>query len=234
MTCYIADDEHLARKLLEAYAARIPGLEVLGSFENAMQVLAALREQPADLLLLDIQMPDLTGLELLRTLRQPPVAILVTAYADHALQGYELDVADYLLKPVSFERFVQAIGRAEERAGARAPAAPAADFQAGPGYFFVRADYKLIRVDFGDILYIEGLREYVSIYTRQKRHVVYQSMKHLEDWLPQRQFARIHKSYIVALDKIGTVYGNVVEIGGQELPVGKSYRDGFLSKLQTL
>ncbi|MDX1908919.1 MAG: LytTR family DNA-binding domain-containing protein [Bacteroidia bacterium] len=234
MKCLIADDEYPARQLLEAYLARIPGMEVAGTCANAMQVLAALQAQPVDLLLLDIQMPDLTGLELLRTLATRPQVILVTAYADHAVTGFELEVTDYLVKPVSFERFVQAVNRAQARMPAAAPLPtppvppPTAD------HFFVKVDYKLVKIRFEDILFVEGMREYVNIQTAARRHIVYQSMKNMEELLPADRFARTHKSFIVALDKIDSLYGNIVEVRGREVPIGKSYKETFMQRIQTL
>lgn len=241
MNCLIVDDEHLSRKLLRTYLDRLPNMTVAGDCENATQALAFLHKHPVDLLLLDIQMPDLTGLELLKTLHRPPMVILITAYAEHALEGYELNVIDYLLKPVSFERFVQAVNKAAEqyqlRQSAQSPAPPTPQPSAPAptkDHFFVKVDYKWLKIRYEDILYIEGMREYVNIQTHERRHIVYQSMKYLEGLLAERSFARTHKSYIVALNKIESLYGNTLVIGKQEIPIGKSYKQAFLERIETL
>lgn len=231
MNCLIVDDEYLARTLLQNYLEKIPQVKLQASCENALQALEHLRQHPIDLMLLDIQMPDLTGLELLHTLPHKPLVILITAYADHALKGYELDVVDYLLKPVSFERFVQAINKAEDRWKLKQAASTAVTEQ---DHFYVKVDYKLVKIRFADILFIEGMREYVNIQTAERRHIVYQSMKNLEQLLSAHRFARCHKSYIVALDKIRSLYGNVLEIQDKEIPIGKSYKEAFMAKLEML
>ncbi len=235
MRCIIVDDEHLARKLLSTYLSKIPEIEVVGQAKNAMEALSLLEKEQVDLLFLDIQMPDLTGLELLRTLPKAPFVVFTTAYSTHAVEGFELDAVDYLVKPVSFERFVQAVNKVRERmklaAGQQLAPAPV---EAEKDHFFVKVDYKLVKVMFEHIHYIEGMREYVAIHTPAKRLIVYQSMKNLADILASRQFFRIHKSYIVSLNHIESVYGNVVQIAGKELPIGKSYKDAFMDRLEML
>lgn len=240
--CLIADDEHLARQLLQAYTEKIPHLELCAVCENAMEALNVLRTQSIDLLLLDIQMPDLTGLELLRSLKVKPVSILTTAYSEYALEGYELDVIDYLVKPIAFERFVQAINKATDFIQLRkqtpvivqAPTQTTTDSapKAGKDHFYVKADYKWVKVRYDEILYIEGMREYVKIHTPDKRHVIYESMKNLENDLPNDRFVRCHKSYIVALDKIDAVYGNTLEVKSHEIPIGKSYKEALFTRIE--
>ncbi|RMG26539.1 MAG: DNA-binding response regulator [Bacteroidetes bacterium] len=232
MCCLIVDDEHLARSLLAAYVAKLPQLKLVDSCENAMQALAVLQTQPVDVLLLDIQMPDLSGLELVQVLNPRPLVILTTAYAEYALKGFELEVMDYLLKPIAFERFVQAINKAAAQLKLRREAA--ATVASPADYFYAKVDYKWVKVRYEDVLYIEGLKEYVSIFTPQRRLVVYQALKKLEHSLPPGKFIRVHKSYIVALDKITAVYGNTIEIGQKEIPIGKSYKANFFKKIETL
>lgn len=236
MNCLIVDDEHLARKLLSAYITKIPELTLAGECENAVQALSLLQQQKIDLMFLDIQMPDLTGVELLKTLKHKPLVIFVTAYAEYALEGYELDVIDYMLKPVAFDRFVLAVNKAAEQHRLRNHSFQSQEIEVVPGkdYFFVKVDYKLVKVRYDEILFVEGMREYVNIQTAQRRHIVYQSMKNMETLLPEGKFARVHKSYIVAMDKIKSLYGNVVEIGEKEIPIGKSYKEEFLKKIETL
>lgn len=239
-SCLLVDDENLALRLLEDYVNKIPQLTIVGKCQNALSALQILQTQQIDILFLDIQMPDLTGIELIKILKNKPEIILTTAYAEHALEGYQLDVTDYLLKPIPFERFVQAVNKAMEYRNLRnagvsnihltsasvSTAAPALD------YMFVKSDYKQIKVPYADILYIEGLREYVSIYTKEKRIVTLETLKNLELILPAQQFLRIHKSYIINTSKVEALNGNMVEMGKIKVPIGKNYREATLSVLK--
>jgi DNA-binding LytR/AlgR family response regulator len=235
MRCLIVDDEHLARKLIATYLAKIPDIEIVGQAKNAMEAIQLLQTQSVDLLLLDIQMPDLTGLELLKTLAHQPFVVFTTAYSEHAVAGFELDAVDYLVKPVSFERFVQAINKVRARISSVANQAVENPVLADEkDHFFVKVDYKLVKVMYDQILYIEGMREYVALHTPGKRLIVYQSMKKLAEMLSARDFFRIHKSYIVSLNHIESVYGNVVQIAGKELPIGKMYKEAFMGRLEML
>ena len=239
-TCLLVDDENLALRLLEDYINKIPQLTIVGKCQNALSALQILQTQQIDILFLDIQIPDLTGIELIKILKNKPEIILTTAYAEHALEGYQLDVTDYLLKPIPFERFVQAVNKAMEYRNLRnagvsnmqvtstpvSAAAPALD------YMFVKSDYKQIKVPYADILYIEGLREYVSIYTKEKRIVTLETLKNLELTLPAQQFLRIHKSYIINTTKVEALNGNMVEMGKIKVPIGKNYREATLSVLK--
>lgn len=226
LNCLIVDDEHLARKLLEDYLERIPNLVLRSSAKNALEAIECIRDNPIDLMFLDIQMPDLTGLDLLKTMQKKPAVILTTAYSEYALQGYELDVVDYLLKPIGFERFVQAVNKASDLIELRRVNAQEKEID----HLTVRADHKLVRIKLEDILYIEGLREYVSIFTKEKRVITLESMKNLEDILPPKKFLRTHRSYIVSLDKTDAINGNSVEINGKLLPIGKTYKEGVLKR----
>lgn len=232
MKCLIIDDEHLARKVIQTYLDRIPDMEVVASCENALTAMQALRQHQIDLIFLDIHMPDLTGLELIRSLRHPPQLILVTAYAEYALEGFDLNVVDYLLKPVSFERFIQALNKCQPlppppSASAAEPSPP------GKDHLFVKVDYEWIRIDFQDILFVEGMREYVNIQTNAGRHIVYQSLKKMADLLPAHQFMRVHKSYIVSLARINRIYGNTIVLAKREIPLGKSYKEAFMNRIQS-
>ncbi|MFK7908356.1 MAG: LytR/AlgR family response regulator transcription factor [Chitinophagales bacterium] len=229
MKCLIVDDEYLALQLLENYVSKIPSLQLVGKCNNALQTLEVLRKQTVDLLFLDIQMPDLTGLELLKTLPNPPMVIFTTAYSEYALEGYELNVLDYLLKPIAFERFVKAINKAEELFTLQNKEISIQNLNllkpASKDYIMVKADYKNLKVRFEDILYVEGLKEYVSIYTTTgKRIVTHSTMKNMEHILPSDQFMRIHKSYIISLPKVEAIVGNMLEINKQDIPIGRSYR----------
>lgn len=224
--CLIVDDEYPARKLLEAYVTDHPQLEVVGEAGNATDALALLNEKSVDILLLDVQMPDRNGLALIRSMKHRPQVILTTAYPQYALEGFDLQVADYLLKPFSEERFDQAIQRAINLMGEKATTAPAkSQAETVIDHLMIRADHKTVRVYLKDIIYIEGLREYVSIYTADKRWITLEALKNLEDTLPSDQFARVHRSYIVAKDRV-TAMGNAhLELGNKKIPIGKSYRE---------
>lgn len=226
ISCITVDDEHLAHKLMADYISKLPQLELKGQFRRATEALAFIQEFPVQIIFLDIQMPDLTGIQFLESLQQKPVVIFTTAYAEFALRGYELEVSDYLLKPFTFDRFVKAVNKAVKsltvvqipHSGSPVPEST------GNEFLFVKSGYKSYRINFSDILYIEGLKEYVTIYTKERKFVRLDRMKTLEDLLPSGNFMRVHKSYIVALDKIGSVYGNTIEIEGKEIPVGQSYK----------
>ncbi|MBB4079084.1 DNA-binding LytR/AlgR family response regulator [Lewinella aquimaris] len=231
INCLIVDDEELARRLVGSYCDRLSDLRVVGEANNPVAAMDILREHEIDLLFLDIQMPEMTGLDFLRTLRRPPAVILTTAYSDYALEGFELDVVDYLVKPFSFERFVRAVGKAREyrfsdvaRSGAPPPQSDA------PPYQLVRSDRKTYRIPHADILYIESMREYVAYHTPTGRTLALGSLKQLEEELPAN-FLRVHKSYIVAKDKVEVLEGNMLHIGGAKIPIGGSYREHVKQEL---
>lgn len=222
LRCLLVDDEPLARNLLSDYVGRVPYLELTGSVSNPLQALTLLRETPVDLLFLDIQMPELTGLELLKSLRQRPMVILTTAYSQYALQGYEFDVLDYLLKPIMFERFLVATEKAWSRV-LPTSALP----KAVPDFVFVKDGTKMVRVELNDILYVEGMKDYVTIHTRTQKIVTLQRLKSLEEQLPPERFMRIHHSFIVALKAIDVIHRTEVQIGTTIIPVSESYRKAF-------
>jgi DNA-binding LytR/AlgR family response regulator len=223
--CLIVDDEELARALLEVYVGRLPNLELAGQCKDPLEALQVLKEQPIDLLLLDIQMPELTGIEFLRSLSQKPLVIFTTAYSQYALEGYELDVVDYLLKPISFERFVQAVNKAADRLRPNHSAAPEKD------YILVKSEHKIYRVRYADILFIQSMREYVAFYTPEGRILSLGSLKNLEEELPRDRFLRVHKSFIVARNRVTTLEGNTIHIGQERIPVGANYREEVMREL---
>ncbi|MCC7223516.1 MAG: response regulator transcription factor [Chitinophagales bacterium] len=241
LSCLIVEDEHPAQILLSAYIAQLPSLHLVACCNTALQALELLRQQPIDILLLDINLPGLSGIDFLKILPNKPQVILITAYSEHAIEGYTLDVTDYLLKPVSFERFVQAINKVSDRIALQRnalqapppsnggnPKLPLTEHQVRD-HFFVKADYKTVKVRFDDILYIEGLREYVGIHTTNDRIITLESLRHLEeDILPPNAFMRVHKSFIVAIDKVEAIAGNELEIGKKNIPIGKNYREQVL------
>lgn len=236
-TCLVVDDEPLARELLAVHIAKMPHLEIVAACANAIEAKFALEKHQPDLLFLDIQMPNLSGLELLRMLKKQPATILTTAFSEHALEGYELNVLDYLLKPIEFERFFKAVSKAIEWLERGQPVAQISPFAAPAAeppdnYFFVKSDSKMVKVVFSEILFIEALQKYVRIHTTGQRIVSLMSMSQLEAMLPAGQFVRIHRSSIVNLEKIDQIEGNQVQIGKHQLPVSKGQREEFLERIQ--
>ncbi|MBK8565322.1 MAG: response regulator transcription factor [Saprospiraceae bacterium] len=225
----IVDDEKPAVELLLAYAAKIPELTVIGTAHSAIAAKAILQEKPVDLLFLDIQMPDLTGLQLLRMLKNPPAVVLTTAYSEFALEGYELDVLDYLLKPIEFGRFYKAVSKL---VGSRPQRGEQLAQEIKEDYFFVKTDHQIIKVNFADILFIESLREYVRIHTTTQRIVARLAMQRLEEELPSAKFIRIHRTYIVNIDAVQKIEGNVLHIGKEQLPVSKGKREEFMAFIE--
>lgn len=220
----IIDDEPLAQDVLETYVEKIPELFLVGKCSNAMDANKVINEQPIDLIFLDIHMPHMSGMDFLKTLKNPPLVILTTAYPNFALESYELNVHDYLLKPISFERFLKSINRLLGK-----------EQKIIPDFFFVKADKKMIKINHEDIIYVEGLKDYVIIRLQQNRIVTLQTMKSLEDKLPADKFKRIHRSYIVNMNKIEAITGNVVEVREKgeikQLPIGKNYKDDLLEMI---
>jgi DNA-binding LytR/AlgR family response regulator len=248
MNVIIVDDEPLALDVMETYVERMPELKLIARCNNAFEANEALKNYDIDLMFLDIQMPQLTGIDFLKTLSKPPMVIFTTAYPNYAVEGFELNALDYLLKPISMDRFMKAVNKAAEQYALHHPKENVANHDesnsilvgsesaAGTDYIFVKSDKKLVRVKFSDILYIEGLKDYVIIRTETGRVISLQTMKSLEDKLPIRQFVRVHRSYIVGMDKIHAIVGNMVEVfeKGQpkHLPIGKNYRDELLEMIE--
>ena len=230
----IVDDEPLAQDVLETYIEKIPELNLVKKCNNALEANDALKSNDIDLMFLDIQMPQLTGIDFLKTLSKPPLVIFTTAYPNYAIEGFELNALDYLLKPISLERFMKAVNKAMDQIELQSKdsGGGAAGVKDGPDYIFVKADKKLVKINYDDILYIEGLKDYVIIRMEKGRVITLQTMKSLEDKLPASSFKRIHRSYIVGIDKINAIVGNMVEIleknQPKHLPIGKNYRDELL------
>lgn len=229
ITCLIVDDEPLARNLLKEYVNKVPYLDLKGTCSNAIEAMELMRRHPVDLLLLDIQMPDITGTTFVKTLQRKPLVILTTAYSDYALESYDLDVVDYLLKPITFERFLRAIDKVGQRVTSvtAVTAVKPTQGEAESSFIFVKDGTKLVKVRWEDILYIEGLKDYVTIHTREKKIVTLQRLKTLETQLPANKFIRIHNSYIVALGAIDVIHKNDVQVGKTLLPISDTYRRAF-------
>lgn len=230
MNCVIIEDEPLARNLLIDYVKKVPSLNLIEAFSNPLAAMETLRSASIDLLFLDVQMPEITGISLLKILKKKPLVVLTTAYSQYALEGYELDVADYLLKPITFERFLKAVDKVTQRLESSAPVIqPVTPEQStsATAFIFVKDGTKLVKVKLDEILYIEGLKDYVTIYTTSSKVVTLQRLKALEEQLPSNKFIRIHNSYIVSLDAIDVIQKNEVQIKGVVLPVGDTYRKSF-------
>lgn len=240
MRCLIVDDEPLAHTILSDYVRKVPFLTLVGSTTSPIDALTQVQRGEVDLIFLDIQMPELTGIQFLNLLRrgasgQACRVILTTAYSEYALDGYEHDVIDYLLKPISFERFYRAVQKllpavpavtAPETIPQQPAPEPSKDF------IFVKTEYRLQRVGLGEILYVEGLKDYVSLYTPDERILALQTMKTMEEKLPAGQFIRVHKSYIIALNRIESVERNRIYIGKAVIPIGDTYRDAFYRQIE--
>jgi two-component system LytT family response regulator len=237
LRCLIVDDEPLAHTVLRTYLDRLPGLATwVGSCYGAVEALTLLRSTPVDVLFLDVDMPELTGLELLRALPQPPQVVLCTAHATHALEAFELGVADYLLKPIRFERFIKTITRlhtAPDRTPAVAPIGAASVVPATPDSLFLKTDAGTERVRFADLQYVEGYGNFVKCHVASGRTLLTaETMKHMESELPAAQFVRVHKSYLVNLQFVERLSGNSLLVGGREVPVGSTFRAEVLRRLQ--
>ncbi|MBK8292255.1 MAG: response regulator transcription factor [Flammeovirgaceae bacterium] len=230
LNCVIIEDEPLARNLLTDYVKKVPTLNLLKAFSNPLEALEALRVLSVDILFLDVQMPEITGITLLKVLKKRPLVVLTTAYSEYALEGYELDVADYLLKPITFERFLKSVDKITQRLESEAPViAPVHPNKQEPTspFVFVKDGTKLVKVWLDEIRYVEGLKDYVTIHTKDQKITTLQRMKALEEQLPADQFIRIHNSFIVALAAIDVIQKNEVLIGTITIPVGDTYRKAF-------
>ena len=232
--CIAIDDEALALDLVEDNIRKVPWLEFVKGCRSAVEATELLGREKIDLIFLDIQMPDFTGIQFLKSLQSSPMVIFTTAYEKYALEGFELDVIDYLLKPYSFDRFMKAVTRAKEyhdlkeRAG-KAETSPG--MAPSAGYIFVKADYKLVKVDFTEILYIEGLKDYIRICTGGKPVMTLMSLKSIGEKLPAGEFVRVHRSFIVALKKIRFIQRNIIHIGDREIPVSDLYKEHFFNRI---
>ena len=227
--CIAIDDEALALDLIEDNIRKVPFLELVKRCKSAFEAMEFLQNEKIELLFLDIQMPDITGIQFLKSLQNRPLVIFTTAYEKYALEGFDLDVIDYLLKPFSFDRFLKAVTKArdylhlkEAATETTSDARPTADF------IFVKADYKLVKIDFREILYIEGLKDYIKIYCGGKPVLTLMSLKSLEEKLPPEDFVRVHRSYIVAVKKIQFIQRNFIHIGDKEIPISDNYKEQLL------
>lgn len=232
--CLVVDDEPLALDILTDYIEKVPFLELVKATTSAFEALSLVQNNAADLVFLDVQMPELTGIQFLKIINGKCCVILTTAYSQYALDGYELDVCDYLLKPIAFDRFYKAVSKVQSQLApvSSVPQAPERPASTAPDFIFVKTEHRIQKIYIHDILYIEGLKDYVSIFTPVERVITLQHMKKLEEVLPNQRFARVHKSFIVSIDKIESIERGRIQIGDKIIPIGDTYRDSFFKKIE--
>jgi len=232
--CAIADDEPVAREIISRFCSRVPSLEVVAECANAIQVMEVLKQEQVDLLFLDIHMPELRGTDMLRILDTPPFVVITTAFQEYALEGYELDVADYLLKPIKFERFLKAVNKIFKLSGQSLPGMPRDTEKSDSrkaSYLHFRTDRKTVKVLMDDILFIEGMGNYVKIITHAETIITKNSMTTVETMLPEDQFVRVHRSFIVSRDKVKSFNTDSLQVGKHEIPIGKHFKNNVLRLL---
>ncbi|MDB5136816.1 MAG: DNA-binding response regulator [Mucilaginibacter sp.] len=221
LSCIIVDDEPVARKILHEFVEQVPFMDLQGKFENAMKAEAFLKNNTVDIIFLDIEMPRVSGLQLLQKMHIESIVILTTAFPQYALEGYELDIIDYLLKPFAFSRFLKAVQKAKDYSGLKHMVTTALQ----PSYIFIKSDKRIEKIELNDILYAESVGNYVSVYTADKKVLAYLTMKSLESQLPLNEFIKIHQSYLVNASKIDAIEGNEIKIGNRSLPMSRNYRE---------
>ena len=221
LSCIIVDDEPVARKILQEFVEQVPFMDLQGKFENAMKTEAYLRNNTADIIFLDIEMPKVSGLQLLQKINIESMAILTTAFPQYALEGYELDIIDYLLKPFAFNRFLKAVHKAKDYYQMKTRTSGTL----ASSYIFIKSEKRIEKIDLNDILYAESVGNYVSVYTENKKIIAYLTMKSLESQLPSADFIKIHQSYLVNCSKIDAIEGNEIKIVGKSLPMSRNYRE---------
>lgn len=227
MKCLIVDDEPLARQLLASYIEKVEGLELVKTCSNAIEAFTTLQQKPVDLMFLDIKMPQITGIDLLKSLKQSPHVILTTAYRDYAFEAFDLDVVDYLLKPILFERFLRGIGKIyqlKQPLESQVEESPLSR-NVEEAYIYLKEDREMVKVFLKDIVYIESLRDYVRVKTMHRQVVTYQRISYLEQKLPEHMFVRVHRSFIVAVDKIESFTHSSVRVNSSDIPIGRLYKN---------
>ncbi|NQV75959.1 MAG: response regulator transcription factor [Bacteroidetes bacterium] len=231
--CLVVDDEPLALDILEDYISKVPFLTLVKTTTSAIEGLSLVQSDAIDLVFLDVQMPELTGIQFLKIINGKCDVILTTAYSQYALDGYELDVVDYLLKPIAFDRFYKAAQKVLQSSGNTNSSAPEVlSVQKNHDFIFVKTEHKIQKIYLDDILYIEGLKDYISIFTRSERVITLQNLKKMEESLPSKSFIRVHKSYIIALGKIESIERSRIQIGEKIIPIGDTYREYFFKQIE--
>lgn len=231
--CLIVDDEPPARELLASYIEKMDDLEIRGQCSNALEAFAFLQKNPVNILFLDIQMPKMNGLELIKSLQERPRIILTTAYREFAVEGFELDVLDYLVKPISFERFLKSIAKYHQYNTLKLPAAGEDhDSAFEKAYMYFKVNKDLVKIFLNEIIYIESIKDYVKIVTKNRSIITYQRIGFMEEKLPENRFVRIHKSYIISVDKIVSYNNEEVNVQTVSLPIGRNYKQQFLKSVE--
>ncbi len=231
INCLLVDDEPLARDVLRRYIDMVPTLQCGGECTNAIEAMSFLQQHAVDLLFLDIHLPQLKGIDLLKILANRPKVIITTAFSEYAVESYDLDIVDYLLKPVRFERFLKAVGRAYPQPKQPEPAAAPPDEVRKDAYIYLRADRKMVKVMLQDILYVESMKDYIKVFTTGGTIVTKQSITAMEAMLPEEAFLRTHRSFIVSVQKIKSFTSELIEVNKMEIPIGKLYRHQVLKAL---
>jgi len=229
MNCIIVDDEPLAIEIVESYVSRVDQLQLSGTFRNAIAAFTFLQQNSVELIFLDIQMPKLSGIEFLKTLKSPPKVIFTTAFRDYALDGFELEVVDYLLKPISFERFLKAVAKVMHKDAVQTQSAKAQE--PADNYVFFKVDKKMVKTKMNEILFIESIKDYVKVRTTEKEIITQQKISYLEESLPKDQFLRIHRSFIINRERIDAYSATDVEIGKHHIPIGRNYKNDVVKAL---
>ena len=227
LTCIIIDDEPLARKGLKEYIDDAEFCQLKGEFDNPTKAMDCLSKESIDLIFLDIQMPKLSGLDFVKAMSKPPMIIFTTAYPQHAVEGFELNAVDYLLKPFSFDRFWKAILKAKAIKENQPAGNPAQESD----YFYIKTDNKLVKINYVDVLFIEALQNYVAIHTLSKKYISYLTLHSIEENLPPQKFVKTHKSFIVAIDKVEAIEGNEIKIGSHQVPISRTEKEAVMEKL---
>ena len=232
ISCIIIDDEPLARKGLTEYIADVDFLDLLAAYDNPLKAEEQISRGEVHLLFLDIQMPKISGLDFLKSLKQAPPVIFTTAFPQYALDGFELNALDYLVKPVSFERFLKAALRAKEYYEVRQlNHAGHSDFEINGDYFFIKADNKLVKIFYDQVLFVEALQNYVVIHTAGKKYLTYLTFKSVEEYLPVNRFIKVHKSFIISATKIDSIEGNEIRIGANQIPISRNLKEEVMNRL---
>lgn len=233
--CLILEDEKPAQGILEKYIGELPNLELAGTYTNPLSAMEQIQSEKIDLIFLDINLPKISGINFLKSLKNPPAVIITTAYPEYALEGYELNVVDYLLKPISFERFLKAISKLEPELEIE-PATSAGGEQSSyqNGYTFEKADNTIYKIEYRKIRYLESDRDYVKVIADDDDYLFRQSLKYWETILPEEEFSRVHKSYIVNVSKIDRISGNRIISGEDIIPIGRNYKEAFLEKINNM
>lgn len=232
LKCIVVDDEKLAQNVLQKFISMIPTLELVNKCSNALEAITYLHEHEVDLIFLDINMPEVTGLEMLKTIENPPKVIITTAYSEYALESYEFSVVDYLLKPIPFDRFLKAVNKVIAQKYLTTEKIKQDNEEHFPESIMIKQDYISYNVKLEQIIYIEAFGNYLNIYTTDKKYITREKLHVFEEKLPSSMFVQVHKSYIIAIKKLTSIEGNILKIGNNQIPIGSYYKSRLIEKLK--